>query len=1065
MIKKFLSKVWANILFLETIFLLVFIPLFPKIPLLDVRNTWVYIRSEDFIVLFALLTFLALLVKKKVTLKTPLTIPILLFWIIGAISTIHGVLLIFPTLGDVFPNVAFLSYVRHLEYLSVFFIAYFGVRDKNYLKFILGALVLTFTIALLYGLGQKYFSFPAYLTMNEEFAKGIPIHLSNLSRIPSTFAGHYDFAAYLVLMIPIMASLFFAVRNLLFKFFLLFITGLGFVLLFMTVSRVSFVVVFVALAIVIFFQKRKLFYLGIPIAIILALVVFSFKSTSLLNRFSRTVSETTVLVDAKTGSSLGNVRFEDKNFFSDKIVLQRRVKDKEELSIALAETTSGNFSTASAVLPFKFVPDRIAVVTAVNISTGENLPQGTGYVNLYLSPVTERLRGFFYEFPPNLKENLGAEYLMFNGDFLVKKASAYDLSFTTRFQGEWPRAIEAFQRNVFFGSGYGSVSLAVDNNFLRIFAETGVLGFLAFFALFIILGIYIKKVYLEIDSKLAKSFILGFGAGTIGLLLNATLIDVFEASKIAFTFWAMVGIVLGILVLYQTRAFNLFPEIKSLATSKLAIILYLGVFTMLLFLPSINTYFVGDDFTWLRWIADCQNNCSALTSFANYFTSSDGFFYRPGTKIYFYLMYHNFWLNQVLYHLVSISLHFLISVLVFLLALKVFKNKLLSLASGFVFLILSGSTEAVLWISSTGFLFTTAFGLTSLLLFIFWEETKKKYLLILSLITLFLSLLFQEQGIVFGVFIVLYSIISHNNFSIRSILKRRDYLLLFIPEIIYLLMRFSANSHWFSGDYSYNLIKLPFNFVGNILGYLSLALFGTFSLSLFEKIREFSREHVLEVGLIILVLTIIAFYSYRFVKNLFNKEEMRMLILGFALFLVSLLPFLGLGNITSRYSYLSSIGIVFIIVMLSQKIYSLLRISGKQIAVLVTTLMASIFILFHIIQVQQAYFEWNDAGNKTKNFFISLEATYKNYWSRPDMELHFVNVPIKLGEAWIFPVGLRDAAWFAFKNENVRVFEHSSIVSAKASIGLYPESPPASILLFLQDGSVKEVYKNNKFAD
>src|SRR3989344_6951914 len=176
MIKKFLSKVWANILFLETIFLLVFIPLFPKIPLLDVRNTWVYIRSEDFIVLFALLTFLALLVKKKVTLKTPLTIPILLFWIIGAISTIHGVLLIFPTLGDVFPNVAFLSYVRHLEYLSVFFIAYFGVRDKNYLKFILGALVLTFTIALLYGLGQRYLSFPAYLTMNEEFAKGIPIH-------------------------------------------------------------------------------------------------------------------------------------------------------------------------------------------------------------------------------------------------------------------------------------------------------------------------------------------------------------------------------------------------------------------------------------------------------------------------------------------------------------------------------------------------------------------------------------------------------------------------------------------------------------------------------------------------------------------------------------------------------------------------------------------------------------------------------------------------------------------------------------------------------------------------
>ena len=40
--------------------------------------------------------------------------------------------------------------------------------------------------------------------MNEEFAKGIPIKLSQLSRVPSTFAGHYDLAAYLVLMIPIL---------------------------------------------------------------------------------------------------------------------------------------------------------------------------------------------------------------------------------------------------------------------------------------------------------------------------------------------------------------------------------------------------------------------------------------------------------------------------------------------------------------------------------------------------------------------------------------------------------------------------------------------------------------------------------------------------------------------------------------------------------------------------------------------------------------------------------------------------------------------------------------------
>ena len=94
--KKAISWIWENILFLETLFLLAFIPLFPKIPILDVRNTWVYIRAEDFIVFFVLISWIILLLKEKITLKTPITIPILIFWIIGAVATIHGVLLVFP---------------------------------------------------------------------------------------------------------------------------------------------------------------------------------------------------------------------------------------------------------------------------------------------------------------------------------------------------------------------------------------------------------------------------------------------------------------------------------------------------------------------------------------------------------------------------------------------------------------------------------------------------------------------------------------------------------------------------------------------------------------------------------------------------------------------------------------------------------------------------------------------------------------------------------------------------------------------------------------------------------
>ena len=125
--KKIVSWISDNVLFVETIFLLAFIPLYPKLPLLDIKNTWVYIRAEDFVVLFVLLSMLILLFKRRISLRTPLTIPILVFWIIGAIATIHGVLLIFPKIANVFPNVAFLSLMRHIEYMSLFFIAYLGM--------------------------------------------------------------------------------------------------------------------------------------------------------------------------------------------------------------------------------------------------------------------------------------------------------------------------------------------------------------------------------------------------------------------------------------------------------------------------------------------------------------------------------------------------------------------------------------------------------------------------------------------------------------------------------------------------------------------------------------------------------------------------------------------------------------------------------------------------------------------------------------------------------------------------------------------------------------------------
>src|SRR3990167_4785740 len=621
---KILKWIGSNIFFIITLFLIAFIPLYPKLPILDVEHTWVYVRVEDFLIVLVAILWITFFLLKKVSLKTPLTLPIILFWIAGGLSTLHGVLLIFPTLSDVFPNVAFLSILRRIEYISLFFVAYAGMKEKKFVPYIVATLVIVLLLVVGYGMGQKFFGFPAFLTMNEEFAKGVPIQLSELSRVPSTFAGHYDLAAYLVLVIPLLVSLAFGFKNIIFKFFLLITASSGFVLLFFTVSRVSFFVLLFSLLILLILQKKKIIIISL---LVLTFVLLIFSPT-LLQRFNSTISEVNVLVNAKTGGAIGQVKEVPAAYFKEKIV--------ENLT-----------ATGSAAVPFQLIPPIASLVIEANSSTGENLPQGTSYVNLPLSPIIKKVDMYFFQKLTSKSGVESEEISAFYGDYLIKKAKAYDLSFTTRFQGEWPKTFEAFKRNIFLVSGYGSVSLAFSNNYLCILGESGLFGLISFISIFIIAVIYIKKLLPKVDSGITRSFIFGFIAGSFGLALNAFLIDVFEASKIAFSYWLLMGVVIGSLYLYEKEEINFLKEFKNALISPLAIIIYIFITVLAFFFPIYANYFTGDDFTWFRWIQDCCNNV------ANYFTQANGFFYRPGTKIYFSLMYSAFWLNQTIYHLVS----------------------------------------------------------------------------------------------------------------------------------------------------------------------------------------------------------------------------------------------------------------------------------------------------------------------------------------------------------------------------------------------------------------------------
>lgn len=119
-------------------------------------------------------------------------------------------------------------------------------------------------------------------------------------------------------------------------------------------------------------------------------------------------------------------------------------------------------------------------------------------------------------------------------------------SFQIRLKMEWPRAIAAFLKNPFLGTGYSSIDIATDNDFLRSLGEVGLLGTLALFLIFVEVG---KRIFANLKqaNKLIRYFSAGVFSMMVAFIINGLFIDVFEASKVASLFWMMLGLNLAVL--------------------------------------------------------------------------------------------------------------------------------------------------------------------------------------------------------------------------------------------------------------------------------------------------------------------------------------------------------------------------------------------------------------------------------------------------------------------------------------------------------------------------------------
>lgn len=475
---KLFKYLEENFLSWGIIVLLLFIPLYPKFPLFNVPGTYVAIRIEDFLVGFILGIWLILEAKKGwPVFKEKIAVLILWYFLAGALTVINAVFIT----KIVSPHLVILHYLRRIEYMSLFFIGFSTLKDKEKIRQYIYVLILTALGVAVFGIGQKYYNWPVISTMNEEFSKGVILRLTEWTRINSTFAGHYDLAAYVILLISIFLGFIIGVKSIALKLIALIGYLFSFYLLLLTESRVSFVAYLIAVTFILLFVRRKWFI--VPVL---------------------AVSLTAMVLGSDLGQRYAATFRIDLSFLSANIKLK---KDKP----VLPQPTLIPTPTTAVVEP-------VPTVSLSLVQQTKETPTPTPIlepINLYPTPEPVQL--------------------------------ATQRSGEIRFKVEWPRSLRAFTKNPLLGTGYSSVTLATDNDYLRALAETGLVGFGAMVLIFLQLTadfvVYLKKTAAVFE----KAVVVGFMGAVIGFLVNAVFIDVFEASKVAFVFWLFVGLMTALM--------------------------------------------------------------------------------------------------------------------------------------------------------------------------------------------------------------------------------------------------------------------------------------------------------------------------------------------------------------------------------------------------------------------------------------------------------------------------------------------------------------------------------------
>ncbi|MFZ1721793.1 MAG: O-antigen ligase family protein, partial [Microgenomates group bacterium] len=522
-------------------------PLYPKLPLFDIIPGYIVrVRIEDIVILGVVLFWVTQVFRKKAFWRNSLN-PLIGLYLLAGLTSIVSAVFILGTIPLELLHVAksSLHLLRYLEYFMLFFIFFSSIKKTKDLKIVALVLMLTVCAIALYGIGQKYLYWPVYSTMNREFSKGIRLILTDHARVQSTFGGHYDLAAYLVITLPLLLGLALTNSNSKFRVSLWISFILGIWLLVVSGARMSFAsfIVAVTITVALIALKKESWeetfrwgFSRLSIVGFITLFIFVTFGDDMYERFLQTLEG-----------------YPELNQTYHKLNEQRKTAVYEYVLVPLGIESLLNQPENSIT-----IDEAEVLVSSDQQPTPIDIDDSNKPSDVYVEV-------------PDIQEIITTSETGEQTITYIARERTYSdnalrhgLSLAIRLDTLWPQAIAGFQKNPLFGSGYATLNKqsptdfteadSTDNNFLRTLGETGLFGFITFYGIVIFATSQaFRLTRTHKITSLEFALAAGFFGASIGILLNAFYIDVFAASKVAVAYWSFSGVLMAVATLNSQK--------------------------------------------------------------------------------------------------------------------------------------------------------------------------------------------------------------------------------------------------------------------------------------------------------------------------------------------------------------------------------------------------------------------------------------------------------------------------------------------------------------------------------